>query len=375
MSVLEQAIMEELSEELSTMYALTQANAVVASTQEHVLTLQPRTGSGYQVLAFPNQSPAVILSLRQDKRVCGTIRANLAAQGCFEYAADRIASLLIADQRMRRELDGWARSLLQGFVDLGWSAAKCRVEATPDDLKCYLHVASPPFVSGWEPLSYDCTISGKSNMDFEVAFQAVHPKHLHVGHVSSLSKSGPLGTRSYDSPAEVLEEIQKLHRNETERYWATVLPTESLGVSASERQQLLALKPWLLARQIRATGGVTWADELAQFALDKMCRSPATPQRLVRQLFFLLLAAEMEKGGKRQRWLVMYEASCKELVALRRHDDSLPYNPLLPYRRIRDAATETVEGAMDAARLQTVCYRWFLREATLEQIIEAMGLA
>ena len=149
------------------------------------------------------------------------------------------------------------------------------------------------------------------------------------------------------------------------------LPIECATVSPQARQAMLVLVPLRLASVARDRGEVAWNRELVESCLAGLLRRTDQPNTLVRTLFLQLLALELATPQSRDFTHGKYERTGLQLARLRQDDPSLPYNPVLAYDRHTKGITDTNSKLSQEERKR---YAWFLEQATLEQIIEVMGL-
>ena len=116
-----------------------------------------------------------------------------------------------------------------------------------------------------------------------------------------------------------------------------LLPIESVAVPPPQRCSLLIMKSILLAREIEQRGDQEreWVGELLTVCREEMRQGDAPcHQRLVRELFFTLLEAELEDGERRQGLLQTLHRLDDQLAKHRERDPSLPLCPLPVYLRV-----------------------------------------
>lgn len=149
------------------------------------------------------------------------------------------------------------------------------------------------------------------------------------------------------------------------------LPIECTTVSPRARQAMLVLVPLRLANAARDRGEVAWNRELVESSLVGLLRRTDQANTLVRTLFLRLLELELVAPQSQAVAREEYERTGLQLATLRQEDQSLPYNPVLVYDRHIRGITPADSKLSPEQRKR---YAWFLEEATLEQIIELMGL-
>jgi hypothetical protein len=149
------------------------------------------------------------------------------------------------------------------------------------------------------------------------------------------------------------------------------LPIDCTTVSARARQAMLVLVPLRLANAARDRGEVAWNRELVEASLIGLLSRTDHANTLVRELFLQLLALELAAPQSRAFARGEYERMGLQLARLRQDDQSLPYNPVLAYDRHTKGITDTNSKLSQEERKR---YAWFLEQATLEQIVEVMGL-
>jgi hypothetical protein len=134
---------------------------------------------------------------------------------------------------------------------------------------------------------------------------------------------------------------------------------------------MLVLVPLRLANAARDRGEVAWNRELVEASLIGLLSRTDHANTLVRKLFLQLLAMEVAAPQSRAFARGEYERTGLQLARLRQDDPSLPYNPVLAYDRHTSGITHTNSKLSQEERKR---YAWFLEQATLEQIVEVMGL-
>jgi hypothetical protein len=150
-----------------------------------------------------------------------------------------------------------------------------------------------------------------------------------------------------------------------------LLPFASPAISAKARQSLLVLVPLRLARIAARRGCVAWYREIVADCLSVLAHQPANSNNLVQQLFFQLLQLLLADPAQRTAEYEAYESLGLKLVALRLVEQNLPFNPVLAYRNYLEGHAKL---RLELTKKETRQVVWFLRKATLEQIVSALSL-
>ncbi len=158
----------------------------------------------------------------------------------------------------------------------------------------------------------------------------------------------------------------------------TDFPFVNLAWSPEVRQALLVLVPLRLAQEAQCRGEVAWYRELIDECLGALQRMPADDTTIVYRLFFQLLLLEMAEPEDRESLSREYHRLGRCLATLRRHDATLPFNPVLAYEKQKRSDSSYLGRKLNGnnGRERDVYSglgrEWLLMAARLEQLIGLM---
>jgi len=226
-------------------------------------------------------------------------------------------------------------------------------------------------------VQYRLILTANKNGDFEVAIYSDNVELPmgpdNVSHFLRLMAPSELSSKRWNAAelphvtSAAVRHIENFVRNR-------LLPVESAAVSREARQAMLVLVPVRLAETARKQGDVTRCREVVDAGLLQLTDQPASPKIVLKQLFLQLLHLELTELTDLENWYssrMEYERLGLVLAELPPVDDSLSYNPVHAYDCHLDGRIDLTDKLSDQDR---ETYRWFLEQASLEQVVDLMTL-